>query len=121
MSEEEKKQSALDKIVMGAIIGTAIGSAVGASMAKKPGSETRQMIKEKATEWTSDTSEIRTLTKETTKGFFTLFNRLFRWLFSRKKTRAVSPTSTAVVPPEVPSETSEIFKEIPVETDIIPQ
>ena len=47
MSDDDKKKSTLDSIVMGAIIGTAIGSAIGMSVAPKKGSETREMIKEK--------------------------------------------------------------------------
>ncbi len=45
----EKKSSALDKVIMGAIIGTAIGSAIGVSMAPKKGSETRVLAAETAT------------------------------------------------------------------------
>jgi len=60
MSDDDKKKSTLDSIVMGAIIGTAIGSAIGMSVAPKKGSETREMIKEK----TKDAGGLRGLAKK---------------------------------------------------------
>lgn len=45
----DKKKSAIDKMIMGAIIGTAIGSAVGVTMAPKKGNEMRDLAKEKGT------------------------------------------------------------------------
>ncbi len=46
----QKKHSALDKILMGAIVGGAIGSVVGMSIAPKKGSETREIIAQKGKE-----------------------------------------------------------------------
>jgi len=42
--KKEKKQSNLDKILMGVVVGGAIGSVLGVSLAPKKGSETRKAI-----------------------------------------------------------------------------
>jgi gas vesicle protein len=83
---DDKKKSALDKVIMGAIIGTAIGSAVGISMAPKKGSEMREAAKEKSS------------------GFFkSAKNLLRRFLGSSKKMDAEGmkelPNEMEVIPP----------------------
>lgn len=78
----------MDKMIMGAIIGTAVGSAIGASMAPQKGSETRKMIKERSEDLSKEVKEVGELTKETTKGLFTLFKNL---LFGRKKKKKQAP------------------------------
>ncbi len=47
----QKKESTLEKIIMGAIIGTAIGASIGASIAPKPGKETRKNIWDRVKNW----------------------------------------------------------------------
>jgi gas vesicle protein len=99
MSEEnndKKKNSTVDKIVMGAIIGTAIGSAVGVTMAPKKGKELREDIKEQS-------KEVRQLTKETATGFWSLGKRLL--LGKKKKKKQAEPDMRA----------------IPTESEIIPK
>lgn len=71
---EDEQKSTIDKIVMGAIIGTAIGSVIGLTFAPKKGKETRRMIQET---YDKDFQEIKTLTKETASGFFTLIKKFF--------------------------------------------
>ncbi len=48
MGDKKKKNSKIDKILMGAVIGGAIGSVVGAAIAPKKGKETREEIAESA-------------------------------------------------------------------------
>jgi gas vesicle protein len=98
----EKKSSALDKVIMGAIIGTAIGSAIGVSMAPKKGSETRQVIKDKAREVSSDAQEVGILAAETASGFFKLAKRI---LFGRSKAKIKAKN----------------LKEIPHEDSLMPE
>ena len=43
-----KKQSGLDKILMGMVVGGAIGSVIGVGLAPKKGSETRKEVSKKA-------------------------------------------------------------------------
>ena len=42
-----KKQSSIDKIIMGAVIGGAIGSVIGVGMAPQKGAETRKQVVKK--------------------------------------------------------------------------
>lgn len=86
--EAKPPKSAMEKIVMGAIIGTAIGSVVGRSMAKKSGKETREYLREKLDakksalqEHQDDLEEITQLTKETVTGLGTLVKNL---IFGKK-------------------------------------
>lgn len=81
MSEKDKK-SALDKIVMGAIIGTAIGSAIGMSLAPKKGEETRKIIGNVVKEKTGDAKEVAKVGKETVFGILSLAKRI---LFGKSK------------------------------------
>ncbi|MFT7183836.1 MAG: gas vesicle protein [Oceanicoccus sp.] len=83
--DDKKKQSSLDKIMMGAIIGTAVGSAIGASMAPKKGKETRKELAEKSQELAKEAKEVAQLTRETATGFFNLAKRLV--LGKKKKVR----------------------------------
>jgi gas vesicle protein len=46
--KKEKKQSSLDKVLMGMIVGGAIGSVLGIGLAPKKGSETRKDIGKQA-------------------------------------------------------------------------
>lgn len=93
MSDQEKK-SAIDKIIMGAIIGTAIGSAVSLTVAPKKGSETREDVKQ--------------VTKDTASGFYRLGKAILRRLFRGKKTKEnpvhrpmkALPNEMEVLPPE---------------------
>lgn len=94
----KKNKSAVDRIIMGAIIGTAIGSALGMTMAPKKGSETRELLKEK----TKDIKEVGKLGAETTTGFLKIAKRL---LFGAKK-KAKDMVD---------------MKKIPHESDIIPK
>lgn len=93
MSDSDKKKSALDKIVMGAIIGTAIGASVGASMAPKPGKETRELIKKEA-------ADVGKLTKETTSGFLKLAKGIGRRLKNK------------VLPPKKAPEKERLFQDL---------
>jgi gas vesicle protein len=43
--------SGLDKFVTGMVFGAALGAAIGLLLAPKPGSETRQMVRERAGEY----------------------------------------------------------------------
>lgn len=95
--EKNKNNSAIDKVVMGAIIGTAIGAAIGVSTAPKKGSETRDIIKDKS-------KNIGSLAKETGVGFFKLAKRL---VFGKKKDKAPDmkemkkiPHEMEIIPPE---------------------
>lgn len=47
--KKEKKQTHLDKILMGMVVGGAIGSVLGVGLAPKKGSETRKEISNQAT------------------------------------------------------------------------
>jgi gas vesicle protein len=104
MAEEpQDKKSALDKIIMGAIIGTAIGSALGASMAPKPGKETREVIKGKLFKVSKEAEEVGSLTKETLGGFFRLAKHL---VFGRPKKKEELPMKKIPLEPsELPSQT----------------
>lgn len=94
---DEKNKSALDKIVMGALIGTAIGSAVSLTLAPQKGKETRDLVKEKA-------KNVGGMAKETGTGFFRLFKVLLRrFLFGKKK-----------------NVTGKEMKKIPNEMEILP-
>lgn len=94
---DDKKKSALDKIVMGALIGTAIGSAVSLTLAPKTGKETRGIVKEKA-------KDVGNVAKETGTGFFRLFKVLLRRiLFGKKK-----------------NSSGKEMKQIPNEMEILP-
>ena len=46
--KEQKKQSNLDKILMGVVVGGAIGSVLGVGLAPKKGTETRKEVSSKA-------------------------------------------------------------------------
>jgi hypothetical protein len=46
--EPQKKQSSLDKILMGMVVGGAIGSVLGVGLAPKKGTDTRKQIGKKA-------------------------------------------------------------------------
>ncbi len=98
--QDQKPESTVDKIVMGAIIGTAIGSALGATMAPKPGKETREELAQKAKSLTGDVREVGSLAKETAGGIFRLFKN---FIFGKK--------------PKAPQEP---LKEIPWESDVLP-
>ncbi len=96
MSEENpNKKSALDNIVMGAIIGTAIGSAIGLAVAPKKGSETREIIKEK----TKDAGGLKNLAKKLLK----------RLLGAKEKSVQIEdmkeiPDEMEILPPKSPHE-----------------
>jgi gas vesicle protein len=99
----KKHSSAMDKIVMGAIIGTAIGSAVGVTMAPKKGKELRQDLKDQ-------TKEVRDLTKETAGGFF----RLSKLLFKRSKKQAQKKIEKSL------NMDPKDMRDLPNEMEIIP-
>lgn len=95
---DEKNKSALDKIIMGAIIGTAVGSAVGLTLAPKKGKETREILVEKS-------KEAGSYAKDTGFGFARLAKVLVkRFLFGKKTEKPVSGT----------------MKELPNEMEILP-
>ena len=87
MSEENgKKKSAMDQVIMGAIIGTAIGSAIGVGLAPKKGSETRQLAKETGT------------------GLFKVAKKLFKKMLGKSKSHAENmkalPDEMEILPPK---------------------
>lgn len=87
MSEENgKKKSAMDQVIMGAIIGTAIGSAIGVGLAPKKGSETRQLAKETGT------------------GLFKVAKKLFKKLIGASKSHSEGmkalPDEMEILPPK---------------------
>lgn len=86
-------KSAIEKIVMGAIVGTAIGSVIGLAVAPKSGKETREMLKE---------ADLTKLTKETVTGLGTLAKKL---LFGNKKSSEATP-ELKQIPRETPSQES---------------
>jgi gas vesicle protein len=97
---EKKQKSALDKIIMGAIIGTAVGSALGLSLAPKKGKETREILVEKS-------KEAGDYAKETGFGFLRLGKVLAkRFLFGKKpvkpntKTMRELPDEMEIFPPK---------------------
>lgn len=95
---DDKNKSALDKIIMGAIIGTAVGSAVGLTLAPKKGKETREMLVEKS-------KEAGSYAKDTGFGFARLAKVLVkRFLFGKKTEK---PETGAM-------------KELPNEMEILP-
>ena len=96
-NENDKNKSALDKVIMGAIIGTAIGSALGMAAAPKKGNETRQIIKEKG-------KEVGDLAKETGTGLFKFAKGLLK---KALKSNSITPST-------------EGMKELPNEMEIIP-
>lgn len=89
-----KNKSALDKVVMGAIIGTAIGSALGMSMAPKKGEETRKIVVEK-------TGALGNVAGETAKGFFKLGKAVLKRLFKGKEVKEPSKHSMKEIPNEM--------------------
>lgn len=89
---QEPQKSAVDKIIMGAIIGTAIGSAVGFTMAPKKGKDTREDVKQ--------------LSKDTASGIFRLGKAILRRIFKGKKKEE--------------SRDHRTMKELPNEMEIIP-
>ncbi len=91
---DDKKKSALDKIVMGALIGTAIGSAMSLTLAPQKGKETRDMIKEKG-------KDMGNVAKETGTGIFRLFKVLLRRLLFGKKKNASSDKNMKQIPNEM--------------------
>ncbi len=97
MSEENgKKKSAMDEVIMGAIIGTAIGSAIGMGLAPKKGKETREILKEKS-------SEAGNLAKETGTGLFKVAKKLFKRLLKKNSsTKGMKeiPNEMEVLPPK---------------------
>lgn len=99
MSEKDKK-SALDKIVMGAIIGTAIGSAIGMSLAPKKGEETRKIIGDVVKGKSDDAKEVAKVGKETVFGILSLAKRI---LFGKSKSGSHSYK-------EIPDESVEIIE-----------
>ena len=100
--KNKRKESTIDKVVMGAIIGTAIGGAIGAGMAPQKGKKTREMIAEKSKGISGEVKEVSTLTKETTLGILKLIKNLF---FAKKKTKKKDemrplPNEMEIIPPE---------------------
>ena len=95
MSDDKSKKSAVDKIIMGAIIGTAIGSAVGLTMAPKKGSETRQDVKQ--------------ISKDTAGGVFRLGKAILRRIFKGKKNKSSAPDRA-----------HQSMKQLPDEMEILP-
>jgi gas vesicle protein len=83
MAEENKKKSAVDKMIMGAIIGTAIGSAIGVTMAPKKG------------------NEMRDLAKETGTGVFKVAKKLWGRLFKKNKKQALHSEEMKAIPHEM--------------------
>ena len=49
--------SGMDKFVTGMLFGAAVGAAIGLLVAPKPGSETRQLVRERATEYAGPVRE----------------------------------------------------------------
>lgn len=93
--ENEKKKSALDQVIMGAIIGTAIGSAIGVGLAPKKGKETREILKEKG-------KEAGSLAKETGTGLFKVAKKLVRKFFKQHSSKEMKeiPNEMEVLPPK---------------------
>jgi len=60
--ELKKKQSSLDKILMGLVVGGAIGSVLGVGLAPKKGAETRKQIGKQAGRLFDSAKEIVTET-----------------------------------------------------------
>lgn len=56
--QEQKKQSSLDKILMGVVVGGAIGSVLGVGLAPKKGSDTRKQIGKRASKLFESAKEI---------------------------------------------------------------
>lgn len=106
--ENGKKKSAMDDVIMGAIIGTAIGSALAMGFAPKKGKETREILIDKG-------MEAGNLAKETGTGLFKVAKKLLKRMLKKSKkshdNMKAIPNEMEILPPSGPKGPANINHE----------
>ena len=102
-SEQPKKKSTIDKLIMGAIVGGAIGSVVGMNLAPKKGKETREYLTQKGKEIGSKIqNEISSTQKPGSRPKF--FSRLKNKFFPKKEKKQPATLAQDVDLKKIPDE-----------------
>lgn len=77
MKDDKKKDSKVNKFLVGVLIGSAVGSILGLTMAPKSGKETREDIAKGTRETVDKIKDIVEKRSQKKTGFWHFLNRLF--------------------------------------------